>query len=192
MWMSAGRLSLPESQAAQVSDIVTRCSNEVGRMRCKDAEERAWLTRRDVHCKSETVRLVSRIAIVAVLNSRLKKPRVRSPFTTGLQHVGLAWAVSRVTPAQGAGVKAPGAEQLAPALHVIPGGHGRQVPNRAPTQLHVELRAWRPHNTHPMTAPVSLSLHAHAHVTSKTLSNNRTTDAWTAQCPTCNTCPTGF
>ena len=40
MWMSAGRLSLPESQAAQVSDIVTRCSSEGGRMRWKDAEER--------------------------------------------------------------------------------------------------------------------------------------------------------
>ena len=43
------------------------------------------------------------------------------------------WAV---TPArQGAGMKAPGAEQSAPELHVIPGGHARQVPNRAPSRL---------------------------------------------------------
>eukprot|EP00966_Prymnesium_polylepis_P256976 5936067-Prymnesium_polylepis.1 len=43
----------------------------------------------------------------------------------------LTWAVTPARPGQG---EIPGGEQSAPKLTVIPGGHGMQVPNRAPTQ----------------------------------------------------------
>eukprot|EP00966_Prymnesium_polylepis_P039980 928213-Prymnesium_polylepis.1 len=62
MWLSAGRPSLPESRAAQISHIGYRASRrdssiEGGWRWWNGAQERAWPASPDDHCHSYTARL---------------------------------------------------------------------------------------------------------------------------------------